>query len=213
MEVFFSEDWQKIPYINEEPLGENILQNSVTCRVWTPKEKIIVLGRTQQVEKELNIISIQEDNIPIFKRLGGGGTVFLDESSTCVAMKFVREKNKNIDEYLNLGCQNIIDFLAKDFHLIVEKKGLFDLTIDNKKFLGSSLYMSKDVVLYYAVILYSFNSLSLIEKYLKFPSKSPNYREKRAHRVFLTSLKKYVNFSQEEFNKKLLLNLTKKVIK
>ena len=210
MEIFSSENWQKTATLTKEPLGENILRNSVTCRVWIPEEKIIVLGRSQEAEKELNISLVQKDKIPVFKRLGGGGTVFLDESSTCFSIKFFRNKSKNIDDYLSLGCQKIIDFLASDFNLMVDKKGLFDLTIHNKKFLGSSLYMSKEVVLYYAVILYSFKSMPLIEKYLKFPSKSPDYRKKRSHRDFLTSLEEHLVYTQELFNEKLLSSLSKK---
>jgi lipoate-protein ligase A len=56
-----------------------------------------------------------------------------------------------------------------------------------RKFLGSSLYVAKDVVLYQASLL-RWMDLSLIPRYLGAPSREPQYRQGRDHLDFVTNL-------------------------
>ena len=67
------------------------------------------------------------------------------------------------------------------------QKGISDVCLRDKKVLGSSIYRNKDVLLYQAVLNISESVFSL-EKYLKHPPREPNYRDKRSHKDFVTSL-------------------------
>ena len=66
-------------------------------------------------------------------------------------------------------------------------KGISDISIGNKKILGSSIYLRKNTLFYHAVLNIS-ESVDVISKYLKHPTKEPDYRKGRSHKEFVTSL-------------------------
>jgi len=66
-------------------------------------------------------------------------------------------------------------------------KGISDIAIRDKKILGSSIYRRKNKVLYHAVLNIS-ESNDKIERYIKHPSREPDYRKGRPHGEFVTSL-------------------------
>jgi lipoate-protein ligase A len=67
------------------------------------------------------------------------------------------------------------------------QKGISDICIHNKKIAGSSIYRTKDALLFHSVLNVS-EPVITIEKYLKYPAREPDYRESRPHRDFVTSL-------------------------
>ena len=66
--------------------------------------------------------------------------------------------------------------------------GISDITMAGKKILGSSIYRSKEALLYHAVLNLG-EPASTFERYLKHPTKEPDYRQGRSHSEFVTSLK------------------------
>lgn len=206
--IYRSEDSGFLP---EEPLGEDLLADSAkSFRVWIPKSSIIVLGRAQKAESEIYVQQAKADQIPIFKRHGGGGTVFLDESSVCVAWRFPREKQLKITDYQDKSSKLISDFFQEIYALDVQTECNFDLTYKEKKFLGSSLYIPRECALYSAVLLFD-NSLEQIDKYLKYPSKFPKHRQNRKHSDFLIPLSTIIADSANVFSQKLETYLFEKV--
>ena len=75
--------------------------------------------------------------------------------------------------------------------------------LNNKKFLGCSLYMPKGLCLYLAVILLDRGALEKINRYLLMPSKVPEHRKDRSHDEFLTPLRDHVECTYESFMKDL----------
>ena len=71
------------------------------------------------------------------------------------------------------------------------QKGFSDLVFKNRKFGGTSMFRSKRYLLYQASILVD-KDLNLIERYLKHPSKEPDYRGSRTHRDFLIGLNEII---------------------
>ena len=200
-------------FLPEEPLGEDILKNKEKYRVWIPKSPVVVLGRSQKADKELIQEKILADKVPVFRRYGGGGTVFLNSSSICFTIKYKRKNHLwHLDRYLSYNCHLIQEFLKDSFSLETEMKNNYDLVIKEKKFLGSSLYMSKESVLYYAVILWDKDALILINKYLSYPSKAPQYRQNRTHQDFLIALSELINLTQEDFTDRFSQFLREKLL-
>jgi lipoate---protein ligase len=187
-------------FLPEEPLGESLLlEEGSGLRIWQPKSTVIVLGRSQKAEKEVYLEASKADRIPVFKRYGGGGCVVLDEHSVCVAFRYERGNSIDITSFLEHSTKAIQSFLNDTYDLGVEIKENYDLTLDNKKFLGSSLYMPKGTCLYSCVILMNNAALEKINKYLKFPSKVPEHRKGRDHSEFLIPLQNKLSVSIENF--------------
>ena len=187
-------------FLTEEPLGESLLvEEESNLRVWRPRSPVIVLGRSQKAEKEINLEAARNDAIPIFQRHGGGGCVVLDENSVCIGIKYERENSLNISDFLMHSSKGIQLFLNETYDLDVQIKDNYDLTLNNKKFLGASLYMPKGLCLYLAVILLHNDGLKNINKYLTMPSKEPEHREGRSHSDFLSPLMNHVNCTFDDF--------------
>ena len=187
-------------FLLEEPLGESLLLEAAPdVRVWRPKSPVIVLGRSQKAENEINLEKSRADSIPIFQRHGGGGCVVLDSNSICIGLRYPRENSMNISDFLLHSSKGVQLFLNETYELNVEIKENYDLLLDNKKFLGASLYMPKGLCLYLAVILMKKEGLSNINKYLTMPSKEPEHRKGRSHSDFLTPLMKHIDCTMESF--------------
>ena len=91
----------------------------------------------------------------------------------------------------------------------IEQKGISDLAINGKKIAGTSLFRSKNYLLYQASILVD-TKIELISKYLKHPTKRTDYRKGKSHKDFLTDLRAFdskidlqnlLKFFEDEYRK------------
>ena len=187
-------------FLPEEPLGESVLHEGARpVRTWIPKHPIVVLGRSQKAHKEVNLEESKKDGIPIFKRMGGGGCVVLDQGCVCIAIRYKREKNTGIDKYLGHSSKAIQAFLYETYGFAAEIRENNDLSYREKKFLGASLYMPKEWSVYSCVILLRNSSMEKIAKYLSKPSKEPKYRAGRSHEDFLSPLENHFSVNSVDF--------------
>jgi lipoate-protein ligase A len=160
----------------------------LATEVWIPDAPMVVLGRGNKVEKEVNVRACVEDGIPILKRLGGGGTVLLHSGCLIVSLGlWVKEFYAN-DRYFRLLNQSVIDCLNQELPQIsFDQRGHSDIVHGQLKIAGTSLFRSRNYLMYQASILVDMQ-IDWIEKYLAHPSLEPDYRKGRSHRDFLTDL-------------------------
>jgi lipoate-protein ligase A len=110
----------------------------------------------------------------------------------CVVFSFgvwVRHLYRN-DRYFQGINRGIIACLESGFPELAGKlaqQGISDLTYEGRKVCGSSLFRSKQYLLFQASLLVE-EGLTWIEAYLQHPSKEPAYREGRRHGDFVTFL-------------------------
>lgn len=157
--------------------------------IWVPQQPVVVLGSSNYPDVEVQVDSCQRDGIPILKRYGGGGTVLLYDGCVIVSLGlWVRQhyQNKLYFECLN---QAVIDALGQRWSVFRElgQRGLSDITFGDLKVAGTSLFRSRNYLLYQASILVDLRP-DLIDLYLKHPSREPDYRLGRTHKDFLTGL-------------------------
>ena len=187
-----------------DPTGESTYQaNNSPIRIWTPKQKYIVLGRSQNINQECLTSSIHKDKIPVIQRHSGGGTVLLSPQVVCFAFRFSRTQKQSIKQDLQKGSSFIALFLQQKMNLKVEQQGFSDLCLQNRKILGCSLRLIKDFSIYLAVLIVNPITDDL-QRYLAHPSKEPHYRNQRNHAHFVShlnaSLSSQVNPSQLSFD-------------
>ncbi len=155
--------------------------------IWQPDKYCIVLGQSNTPEKSLIIENVLSDNIAVTKRPTGGEAVVLSPSMAVItaardfttltsSKEFFSEMNSIIIEALtDLGIQNL------------DTKGISDITIGDRKILGSSMHRRENRMVYHAVLNIA-EDPQLFEKYLRHPLREPDYRKNRSHSEFVTSL-------------------------
>jgi lipoate-protein ligase A len=149
----------------------------------------VILGRSRKKENDVNIRNCEEDDVPVLRRAGGGGTVLLSKGVIVISIAGKTSFPFLLREHMNVINKIIIKVLELSGIEDLDIKGISDITIGDKKILGSSLYKKRDLVLYQGSILFD-PDMGLIDRYLKHPDKEPDYRKGRPHREFLTSLLK-----------------------
>lgn len=157
--------------------------------VWRPDDTYIVLGQSNTAEMSLIAENVTADNISVTKRPTGGEAVVLTPRMAVITVarefsemtdskKFFREVNTMITEALeDLGVRDL------------GSKGISDITVGNRKILGSSMHRRDGRLVYHAVLNLSENPM-IFERYLRHPRREPEYRQNRTHSEFVTSLEK-----------------------
>jgi len=156
--------------------------------IWIPDKVYIVLGASNNPAEALNMDMVEKDKITVLKRPSGGQTVILTPNNIIIAAVYFDKKTmqpKDVFQQINKLIISTIEHTGiHDLSLM----GISDIAISGKKILGSAIYRSKDALLYHAVLNLGEPSITF-ERYLKHPSKEPEYRQGRSHAEFVTSLK------------------------
>jgi lipoate-protein ligase A len=158
-------------------------EEALTLALWVPKGLGVVLGRNNR-ESECFGNRCLEDQVPIARRCGGGGTVLLHPGClifTCGV--WVKERYHN-SYYISQLNESLMRSLPQTPSW--KEQGFGDITVEGKKLVGVSLFRSGHYLLYQASLLVK-NAIHLIEQYLPHPTEEPLYRNKKEHRFFLTS--------------------------
>lgn len=187
------------------PTGEDVAEAGADpVRVWIPAEppfasSLLVLGNSQTPETELDLEAAAADGVPVYQRKGGGGAVYLAPGCVCVAVRFRKNPAWGIADYFAAGNGLLRAALAGAHGLHLEPRGISDLAHveerhgrwEERKIAGSSLYMPRDCALYLASILVDAR-LEALDRYLRHPSREPDYRDRRAHADFVVNLSSLV---------------------
>lgn len=155
--------------------------------VWQPEETVIVLGQSNTEETAVHTDLTSLDGVRIFKRPTGGQTVILTPKTLVISVRLMSEKLDNPQVYFKRINNLIINALSNLGLLNLHEKGISDLAIGEKKILGSSIYRKRNMVFYHAVLNVS-ETPEFIGRYLKHPSREPDYRSGRRHEDFVTSI-------------------------
>lgn len=115
----------------------------------------IVIGKHQNTIAEVNQRYALKNEIPIIRRISGGGTVYHDGGNinfSFITKSDTKEKLVDFQKYT----KHIIDFLS-GYGLKAEFSGKNNLIVDGKKFSGNSAHVFKNRVIHHGTILFNSN--------------------------------------------------------
>jgi len=162
---------------------------NVASAIWRPDKTVVVLGSSNKVETEVERENCLADGVEILRRYGGGGTVALYAGCVVLSLGVWVKKYFHNDLYFRLLNQAVINVLKKQVgdKVSFSQNGISDIVSGDRKFCGTSMFRSRNYLLYQASIICDLD-LAIIDRYLKHPSKEPDYRGNRSHADFLVGL-------------------------
>lgn len=160
-------------------------------RFWKASSTFVVLGYSNSTATEVHEKICRKACVPILRRVSGGGTVLQGPGCLNYALFLEISKNpelKNVTSANRFIMERHRDALSTLLKKEIRVQGHTDLTMNGLKFSGNSQRRKRRFLLFHGTFLLDFD-LKSVEKFLKMPSKEPDYRKSRAHEKFLTNLR------------------------
>ena len=149
----------------------------------------VVHGPACRPGKEIFMQRCSEDGVPVVARRGGGGTVVLSPGMVVPIVVAPRPAG-DVRAIYRLVQGAMREALWARWNGDIEQQGISDLAVDNTKVGGSSLYLPRSPRLFcYQSSLMVSSDRGLIDRYLKHPPREPDYRRRRPHSTFCTTLR------------------------
>jgi lipoate---protein ligase len=181
-----------VPIYDQLRLEEALLRTDTrnVCIINRGAPRAIVLGLSGDPDELLHREQVERANVPLLRRLSGGGCVVVDEETLFVSFLF------------NKGDLSVTPFpepilrWANDFYQHAwGVKGFslweHDFVIGDTKCGGNAQYIQKDRWLLHTSFLYDFRQSNM--DLLRLPKKRPAYRADRSHAEFLCRLKNHAS--------------------
>lgn len=143
---------QTDPYFNlaaEEYLLKNTIED---CFMLWQNKPSIILGKHQNTLAEINYSFVKENNIPVVRRISGGGAVFHDLGNLNFTFISSGEKEKLVD--FRKFTQPIIEVLTQ-MGVPARFEGKNDLRVNGLKISGNAEHVYRNKVLHHGTLLFS----------------------------------------------------------
>jgi lipoate-protein ligase A len=171
-----------------------------TLRIWRNPASVII-GKHQNAFSEANLNFCHQNQIPIIRRISGGGTVFHDLGNINFSFFRFVEKGNQINYSENL--KMVSDVLGSMGFRVLQSER-HDLFIGETKISGNAQHVSKGRALHHGTILYDSDmqllSNSIKRQYGHFEDKSV-----KSVRSKVSNLKHFIDFgTSSEFYERLV---------
>lgn len=183
-----------------------------TLRFYSWQPAALTIGYFQKIEEELNEEVCKKENVPIIRRITGGGAVFHQHEitySVIIPLSHKLANSKILDSYKILS-DPIVETL-KSYNLNASFEGINDIVVDDKKISGNAQTRRMGGVLQHGTILLDLETDKMFN-YLKVPTEKSKVKSnaKPASRVtalkYLLGEKVLSNDFQNKFIQKIIEN-------
>lgn len=164
-------------------------QGGEVLRLWEWPTLAVVIGAAGRISEEVNEEACRADQVPLVRRASGGGTVLLGSGCLCFSLVLAYDHDPALREIpssyrfiLERNCLALLDLLPG-----LEPAGTSDLAFEGRKFSGNAQQRKRHYLLHHGTLLYHFD-IARVSRYLKPPSRQPDYRARREHADFLLNL-------------------------
>jgi lipoate-protein ligase A len=158
-------------------------------RLWEWLEPAVVLGSGCRLAEDVDEDACRADGVPILRRASGGGTVLLGAGCLCYSLVLAYDRSPLLQE-VRPSYRYLLECLRAalaDALPGIEMSGISDLTVGGRKFSGNAQQRKRTHLLHHGTLLHAFD-LSLISRYLRLPTRQPDYRAGRSHADFVMNL-------------------------
>ncbi len=185
-------------YLRNTEMQENVLM------IWQNQPSIVV-GRFQNILAEVNTSYAEEHQIPILRRISGGGTVFHDLGNVCFSFIY-----RNVAPHMvDVPAYNLPIMQAlRQMGLPVETNSRNDLILAGKKFSGNAMALQKHNLLFHGTLLFN-SDLTNLRGALATKIKHLETKGVKSVRSEVTNLKDHLQqeVSVDQFRNQLKQNL------
>ena len=168
---------------------EKSASNDECLRIWEARNYFVVLGHSNQMMSDVDVVACNESNVPILRRISGGGAVL--QGPGCLNYTLILKNDPRLIGNIRDTFQYVLERhcrLVEDLCGIAARvDGISDLTLGGLKVSGNAQYRKARFVLVHGTFLLRFD-LRVIEKYLPIPARQPAYRNGRSHLEFIANL-------------------------
>jgi lipoate---protein ligase len=198
----------EINFVIEKKILEICSADSFVLRFWQ-NNPCVVLGKFQEEKFEVNLKYTKKNNIPIYKRFTGGGTVYHDrgnlnitfckEKENILFSKYVLEEARGITEIILKG--------IKEVYKNCEVKERNSIFLGEKKIFGSAIAQKNNKFFFHSSLLINSN-LKELQKVIKWIEEYPKDTRTsvKSKRSEVTNLSAWTTLSINIIKEKILKN-------
>jgi lipoate-protein ligase A len=158
-------------------------------RLWEWSRPAVVLGSGCRLAEDVDENACAADGVPLGRRASGGGTVLLNAGCLCFSLVLAYRRSPALGE-ITPSYEYILQRIGvalADLLPEIERAGTSDLAAAGRKVSGNSQQRKRNHLLHHGTLLYRFD-LERVGRYLRLPSRRPDYRRDRDHAAFLRNL-------------------------
>lgn len=173
--------------IDEEMTRAAAADGRLTLRLWWGGAPTVVLGSSEKPEQVADLEACRRLGVELIRRSTGGGTVLQTPEVLNYSLTGPATGMPNMKTLFALGARLLIGALA---HLGVEAtaRGISDVAVDERKISGNAMAKRWGGLLLHGTLLLDLD-LEMVDACLQHPPREPDYRGRRSHREFLTTLR------------------------